>query len=131
MSDERTYKMLLSDIAGGGGSGGLPDYSEANDGDVLSIENGEPAWAAPGSGILVCTDTEGVLDKTWQEIYDAMNSSTLCVIFSSYSYPPQYGVYASIITNVERDGDSYSVVVNSPYALYVSESANGYPVYSD
>lgn len=44
MSDERTYKMLLSDIAGGGSGGGLPDYSEANDGDVLTIDNGEPAW---------------------------------------------------------------------------------------
>ena len=52
MSDERTYKMLLADIAGGGsGGGGLPDYSEANDGDVLSIDNGEPSWASPASGL--------------------------------------------------------------------------------
>lgn len=43
MADQRTYKMLLGDIEAGG-SGGLPDYSEANDGDALIIENGEPAW---------------------------------------------------------------------------------------
>lgn len=51
MSDERTYKMLLADIAGGGSGGGLPDYSEANDGDVLAIESGEPSWASPASGL--------------------------------------------------------------------------------
>ena len=38
------------DESGGGGSG-LPDYSEASEGDVLSIDsNGDPAWAAPSGG---------------------------------------------------------------------------------
>lgn len=36
--------------AGGGGGSGLPDYSEASDGDVLSIEDGMPAWKEPSGG---------------------------------------------------------------------------------
>jgi hypothetical protein len=38
--------------------GGLPDYSEASDGDVLGIENGAPAWITPsggGGGYLLLT----------------------------------------------------------------------------
>lgn len=34
----------------------LPDYSEASEGDVLSIDsNGDPAWAPPSGGALVIT----------------------------------------------------------------------------
>lgn len=43
-------EFLLKEIADNKG-GGLPDYSEASEGDVLSIDsNGDPAWAPPSGG---------------------------------------------------------------------------------
>jgi hypothetical protein len=55
--------------------GSLPDASEASEGDVLTIDDGEPVWAAggggSGGGVLMVTDTNGTLDKTMGEIQDA------------------------------------------------------------
>ena len=67
-------------VPAGGGGGGLPDYSEASDGDVLSIEDGAPAWKEPSGGgeftaIFTQTITPGnpptfsvTCDKTFAEI---------------------------------------------------------------
>lgn len=124
MADERTYKMLLGDIAGSG-SGGLPDYSEANDGDVLTIDNGEPVWAAPG-GILVITATEGTLDKTWREISDAITAKNLCLIFESYGTDDNSML---VVTAVYNDSEQY--LVNTTGQPYATATENGYPVASD
>lgn len=57
--------------------GGLPDYSEASDGDVLSIDNGAPAWTSGGADRFIVTltptglDFSGTMDKTVAEIYEA------------------------------------------------------------
>ena len=64
--------------------GGLPDYSEASDGDVLPIESGAPAWVTPsgGGGSLVVTfgGGEGLTpDKTTAEIAAAASSGQLVV----------------------------------------------------
>ena len=64
LPDGMQYQRHSDDFQGtlweywqGGGSGGsdLPDYSEASEGDVLSIENSEPVWKAPsgGSGLQI------------------------------------------------------------------------------
>lgn len=130
MADQRTYKMLLGDIEAGG-SGGLPDYSEANDGDVLEIENGEPAWAAPG-WILICTETNGALDKTWQEIYDAMNSSVLCVSCTKDENDVEgfVSITFNIIQDVILQEGSYSLHL-SDGSLFIASTANDYPVIGD
>lgn len=50
----------------------LPDTTGASDGDVLTLDNGEPTWAAPsGGGLVVNVITTGgavTLDKTYAEI---------------------------------------------------------------
>ena len=130
MSDERTYKMLLSDIAGGGSGGGLPDYSEANDGDVLTIDNGEPAWAAPGGGssnILLVTNDDGVLDKTWQEIYDAMDSSVLCVAVLKLSSESSVNITFNLIQTVLLEEGSYKLFFDDG-SLFIASTANDYPI---
>ena len=77
----KTYRMNSSgewvQKSGSGGSG-LPDYSAANDGDVLAISSGSPAWSAPsGGGILFVEATADhdtgaeTLNKTWNEIHAA------------------------------------------------------------
>lgn len=47
------WEEIKETSGGGSDGGGLPDYSEANDGDVLSIENGALAWKAASGGANV------------------------------------------------------------------------------
>lgn len=123
MADERTYKMLLGDIAGSG-SGGLPDYSEANDGDVLAIENGEPAWAAPGGGggAVIITDNGTQLDKTYAEIYALVKSGTPCYI--KYNL---YGFENDIDTDYSHQVELLPIVAvmkyNDVYRVFASCAA--------
>lgn len=79
-----------SNAGQGQGGGGLPDYSEASEGDVLSIDsNGDPAWTPPsggGGGAFYVTitalpnpetgDTSIISDKTYAEIDAAMTAGT-------------------------------------------------------
>lgn len=69
------------------GGNGLPDYSEASDGDVLSIEDGAPAWKEPsggGGGVFLVTITASgsapnfsySADKTFAEIVEAASGGT-------------------------------------------------------
>lgn len=68
-------------------------------------------------GVLVATDTEGTLDKTWQEIHDA----ALCVV-----YLTETGKLCVNDTG-EIDGSYMVVLANS--GIYKASSASGYPVY--
>lgn len=55
----------------------LPDYSEANDGDVLQIASGEPTWGAVDAlpeieetdegKVLTVVDNSGTLEAEWAE----------------------------------------------------------------
>lgn len=67
-------------VAPSGGGGGLPDYSEASDGDVLAIEDGAPAWKEPsgGGGALILTRGNGnvVTGATAAEIRAAAAAGT-------------------------------------------------------
>lgn len=40
-------------------SSGLPDYSEASDGDVLSIESGVPSWVTPDNALILTIGNGG------------------------------------------------------------------------
>ena len=68
-------------------------------------------------GVLVATDIEGTLDKTWQEIHDA----ALCVVYSTES-----GKWP--VTNTYEDDGSYIVVLLNSDS-YEASSASGYPSY--
>ena len=82
--------------------------------DLNRMENGiEDA----GSGqVLVVTDTEGTLDKTWQEIYDAFPNC--------YLVKPDAGK-TLIIEVLPTD---YRVYIND-ILQYTSSSSNDYPEY--
>lgn len=82
---------------------------------------------ASGGGVLTVHEGEGkVLDKTWQEIYDA-GFSVLELSVGGRTY----GVLAQI---VESDEDYVVVYVTLGQTLrpqiYVANSADGYPVYT-
>lgn len=73
------------------------------------------------------------LDKTWQEIYDAMNQGQSAVVrFST----PTGDIRESPVTSVGVSVDSYSVTVIIPpvgteasvqTSVFIASSANGYP----
>ena len=103
-----------------------------------------PAWVPGGSsggGVLVVHATENeagtalVLDKTWQEIHDGVESSGCAVIF----WPPDNGLDLSYVYGLRRiPGQTpgtynYSVAAMDGFGLqmnvstYMTNSADGYP----
>ena len=90
---EHWYKEIIDAIkVGGGGSGG---------------------------GVLVVTDTDGTLDKTWQEIHDAMLVGVVIVNRG------EGGIHAVIGGGYDsKQGYILSVGRNSSYT---AATADGYP----
>ena len=74
-----------------------------------------------GGGVLVITDTDGTLDKTWQEIHDA-----------PLSVLRQEGEYLFYIVVTAEEDSTFIVVFSSitdnATAIYTASSASGYPV---
>lgn len=95
-------------------------YATENNTFTMAVEE---LGGGSGGGVLVVTDTNGTLDKTWTEIDNAMGAVYIVngdgekdIVFSTY----------------EGRGD-YHVAVYASYGhkLYVSSSASGYPTFSE
>ena len=73
-----------------------------------------------GGGVLVVHDVDGTLDKTWQEIHDAMLSGG--AVISAYDGTDLYVVaYADVAKN-------YNIICYSGASIvYTTDSASGYP----
>jgi hypothetical protein len=79
-----------------------------------------------GGGLLVVTDTGGTLDKTWQEIHDAMLTGLVVIQDGS----KDSGI--NTVTQVYHDtkGGTYQVYGGSSgnwSPQYTASSADGYP----
>lgn len=105
----------------------LPEVSDADNGDVLTVVSGEWAKAAPsggGGGVLVATDTNGTLDKTWKEIHDSEVPVFVVQI------PTSTGKYWLPVLNIGYDADEgYWVICTSDNGDvdYYSDTETGYP----
>lgn len=102
----------------------LPAVTDVDEGKVLTV-NDSGAWVAQtpasGGGALVVTDTDGTLDKTWQEIHGAMLSGG-AVIQSSETD-------VNIVSSVFEDKGEY--IVNAQNNVeYSASSTSGYPTRS-
>lgn len=103
----------------------LPEITDADDGKVLTADSG--VWVAQtpasGGGVLVVTGTNGTLDKTWQEIHDAMLSSGAAIVLDDNT--------AESVVSVGIEKGDYSVIVlnvsDSEWYTYAASSADGYP----
>ena len=94
---EHWYKEIIDAIkAGGGGSGG---------------------------GVLVVTDTDGTLDKTWQEIHDA---SFAILVNESDEYSKDCAMFSYMNREGRDEPYSYNVTFGDD-ATYTASSASGYP----
>ena len=76
-----------------------------------------------GGGVLVVTDTDGTLDKTWQEIHDA----DFAVVISAYP-GGRFFDFVADIGHTEDNTDFYISVQNEHYS---ASSASGYPTTSN
>ena len=81
-----------------------------------------------GNGLIVNYDSETyLLDKTWQEIHDALESMKVTIALSESAY--------LVESATGNDHDGYVVSIyqpgSSPYGMYECISANDYPSASD
>lgn len=106
----------------------LPSVSGTDEGKVLTVNN-SGVWVAQtpasGGGVLVVTDTEGTLDKTWQEIMDAFLVGSVKWV----TYDGESVVGAIDATMVGNRLGTYMVVFNgdTENMSLVTDSASGYP----
>ena len=78
--------------------------------------------------VMVINDTKDTLDKTWQEIYDAMAQGKLCVRTVNTGNIGD-GIYSNIVSNVYFNDTekNYIVKFGDFSTVYSSILADGYP----
>lgn len=78
-----------------------------------------------GGGVLVVNDTNGTLDKTWKEIYDATIGGKLCLIAGSGG-----GIDAlTLAVSIATDNDTMYGVKDAESNVYSTSTEGGYPVH--
>lgn len=98
-------------------------------GDIVTsakLNHMEDGIANSGGGVMVINDTDNTLDKTWQEIYDAMAQGILCVVRKDEG-TLESGIEAYIVTIVYLSGEEYMVGISKDENPYTASSATGYP----
>ena len=86
---------------------------------------------------MVINDNAGTLDKTWQEVYDAMSAGIPCYIQENVSFGPGVFINRSYVEYVGSNMTDYTVraiaFVNGQVSIfaYGTSSPNGYPVSKD
>jgi hypothetical protein len=98
-------------------------------GDVITAEklNKLEQGVASAGGALVLTDTNGTLDKTWQEIHDAD--------FAVVKSVDDVDTYTWFVMDTYADDGDYGAIVGPKqgatiWTEYIADSASGYPVAS-
>lgn len=83
------------------------------------------ASAGGGGGVLIATETDFTLDKTWKEVHDALAIGTIVVCLGS----DETGAYLYIFGSAYVDQDIYYLgLVGSEKIVFTTDSENGYPV---
>ena len=100
------------------------------DGDIVTSEklNHMEYGIVDAGGIMVINDTDNGLDKTWQEIYDAMAQGKLCVVRYNYG-DLEGGITADTVTKVYSAEGKYNVKFGVDE--YAASSATGYPEHNE
>ena len=126
-------------VAGTGGGSFAPDITDPQDGDTLVYDGTEGKWVngsggGSGGGFLKVgvTPETGALDKTWKQIHDALNAGyyVSLAIETEDGGAYQDSIYSAEMTFGDRYGvHSYSLHDNST-SQFITDSENGYPVFS-
>lgn len=87
---------------------------------VINITNGDPA---PSAQNLLRVSQGTYLNKTWQQIFDAMNAGRLCVIKDG----DETGVGLNLVTGAGVSEDKSYTIFAIGNVTYAASSADGYP----
>ena len=128
---------VLDPSSGGGEGGGLPDPSEANVGDVLTVvENGEAAWMPALKTIRAIAPEESLvytMDTLYTDIVSFYEAGIpMCVaigrIFGGSFVCEQFFFITYLSTN---DGEIYAMgsTGGQPFNAIFVNSQSGYPKY--
>lgn len=110
--------------------GTLPAVTSTDNGKTLVVTEG--VWAVGGGGggggggvLVVHEDSDtGSLDKTWQEIHDALAAETPVFLAYTSSMAASMKVIADAVSGI-----GYQIFLQgSEYAFAQAESADGYPL---
>lgn len=99
----------------------VPDIEEADVGKVLTAGEDGAAWAEGGGGAFVISYDDGNLDKTWKEIWDAIDGGNIAV----YITKGEDHIYCDLVSAVEVSNGTYTVTIN--HVDYTTDSEDGYP----
>lgn len=132
-------EMYLDAIArnGGGGGGGSStlsgltdvDISNPTDGQTLVYNASAGKWenGAGGGGVLVVHDVNGTLDKTWQEIVNALHTQEV-LMFATTEYDGATVTAIGRVYNYEENPDMPIYVLSfESTGDYLADTPNGYP----
>lgn len=122
--------------SGGGGGSSLPAVTSDDNGDVLTVVNGAWDKASPsGDSTFLVNESESTLDKTFAEIWTAIESNLVVLIRSVVSADPD-DYYEDFFT-VGRvmwydDGGvmQYEIYASDLSTLWVANGENDYPARS-
>lgn len=101
--------------------------TEWQSGDIVTsaklnkIENG----IAKGIDAFVIHSANSTLDKTWQEIYDALAAEKLAIIFAPSGSPDVYNIEQGLVLGISLVDGTYSL--NTTMGAFVASTANDYP----
>ena len=115
--NDKAYKFSTRDdttfmVDGGGTGSGFM---------MVNIEYGEPEEAGD--------EPPQILNKTWQEIHDAIAADV--PVFMKFVYPEGSGFIGAgmtLINDVKYNGEGYTVTADS--LDYGTSTADGYPTYN-
>lgn len=101
-------------------------------------QNGGGGGGGSDSSVLVVHDVDGTLDKTWKELWDAINAEKLVLLFTPYQngdfYYSNMVWYCGQVSKENEEGWTYLAefsTVNGATPLtntYYTHNENGAPV---
>lgn len=96
-----------------------------SDGDVITAEKlNNIESGIESAGIFIVNANEGVLNKTWQEIYNALNNNIPAYLIIKDNIS-DVGFY--LITHVYFNDRMLTYYVDSEFSVYTTDSASDYP----
>ena len=102
-------------------------------GDIVSSQklNHMEDGIANAGGFMVINSTDNTLDKTWQEIHDAMAANTFCVIKKVAQRLDKDYVHNSPVVEAVKNGQEspYTYIVTTTSNKYTTDTPSGYPVF--
>lgn len=111
---------------------GVPDTAGIAAGSVLLTPDGNSVLYTDGwqntEALHITVDAEATMDKTWQEIKDAFDAGTTCLVDAPTWDPP---IVNAPVTSVSIEDTDYLVSIDAgePDDLwFVTNNANGHPV---